>query len=314
MAKEILDSSARRAFLVYTTKARNQKNRLESAKELKKLVYFNTMVVGPLLDAIKSDETKEKEAKAAKEFEEIMAQARKMEEDRKKAEAGEAVEEDKEVKAEAEEGEKAEEKEEEAEVQPSTLSKTQKAAEAPSPELEEAGVTMIKSQREINLASDLDKRDRTDIYKNFLLYCMQGDVVSLPMGGTMIVERDQSEFQRLSQLGDVLGLNQMDVAEVHGVRPRRCASCSPPFPPRLSCLIEAHPSSPSLHPSKSSTRPVPSSRLVISGPQCMTLPTAYPSVPEPEMNRSPPAPFLSSLQPVPPLSIPLFPPPCLASR
>ena len=92
VAKEILDSTARRAFLVYTTKARNQNNRLEAAKELKKLTYFNTMVVAPLLDDVKSEETKEMEKKAAKEMEELMAQAKKMEEDRKKEAAGEKAE------------------------------------------------------------------------------------------------------------------------------------------------------------------------------------------------------------------------------
>lgn len=214
MAKEILSAAARRAFLTYTTKARNQKNRLESAKELKKLVYFNTMVVGPLLDDVKSEETKEKEAKAKKEFEEIMAQARKMEEDKKAAAAGEKKEGEEEGDASTSEGAEGEE------AKPSTLAKTEAAADAPatSPELEEVGAKMI-TQKEITLAEDLDKRDRLDIYKSFLLFCMSGDAVSLPMGSMMVVERDQSEFQRLAQLGDVLGLNQMDVAEVHSVRP-----------------------------------------------------------------------------------------------
>ncbi len=45
------------------------------------------------------------------------------------------------------------------------------------------GVTM-RSQKEITLRNDLDAKDRTDIYRNFLLYCMSGDVVALPMGST----------------------------------------------------------------------------------------------------------------------------------
>jgi hypothetical protein len=45
------------------------------------------------------------------------------------------------------------------------------------------GVTM-RSQKEITLKNDLDARDRLDIYRNFLLYCMSGDVVALPMGST----------------------------------------------------------------------------------------------------------------------------------
>jgi hypothetical protein len=178
----------------------------------------------------------------------------------------------------------------------------------------------MKSQKEINLKNDLDIRDRLDIYRNFLLYCMSGDVVSLPMGSTgsflafpflfcdrldvhhnflpycmsgnivstptgstdlqpgpvflyffpffcgknsskcacllhspciahctstfskyfgtahdaslaasapawllnlsllfpaVVVERDSSEFARLSQLGDVLGLNPLEISQVH---------------------------------------------------------------------------------------------------
>lgn len=44
---------------------------------------------------------------------------------------------------------------------------------------------------------------------------MSGDTVALPMGSTVVVERDESEFARLSQLGDVLGLTQLDVGNVH---------------------------------------------------------------------------------------------------
>ena len=43
------------------------------------------------------------------------------------------------------------------------------------------GVTM-RSQKEITLKDDLGAKDRLDIYRNFLLYCMSGDVVALPMG------------------------------------------------------------------------------------------------------------------------------------
>lgn len=73
----------------------------------------------------------------------------------------------------------------------------------------------MKSQKEISLKNDLQLRDRQDVYRNFLLYCMSGDTVALPMGSTVVVERDESEFARLSQLGDVLGLTQLDVGNVH---------------------------------------------------------------------------------------------------
>lgn len=57
-------------------------------------------------------------------------------------------------------------------------------------------------------------QERVDIYKTYLMFCMTGDVVNLPMGGTITVERDEQEFARLSQLGDILGLGPMDVYKV----------------------------------------------------------------------------------------------------
>lgn len=44
---------------------------------------------------------------------------------------------------------------------------------------------------------------------------MSGDVISMPMGGSVVLERDNTEFGRLSQLGDILGLAPMEVAKVH---------------------------------------------------------------------------------------------------
>lgn len=78
----------------------------------------------------------------------------------------------------------------------------------------ETGVKM-SSQKEITLKEDLDERDRIDIYRNYLLYCMSGDVISMPMGGVVMLERDNTEFGRLSQLGDVLGLTPVHVMQVH---------------------------------------------------------------------------------------------------
>ena len=40
----------RRAFLGFVTRSRNVRNRLDGAKELKKLVYFSNIVVSPLLE------------------------------------------------------------------------------------------------------------------------------------------------------------------------------------------------------------------------------------------------------------------------
>ena len=101
------------------------------------------------------------------------------------------------------------------EAVPSTLDKAQKAASNfSSGDQLESGVKM-SSQKEITLAKDLEITDRVDIYRNYLLYCMSGDVVAMPMGGSVVLERDMEEFGRLSQLGDILGLSPIDVMKVH---------------------------------------------------------------------------------------------------
>jgi hypothetical protein len=53
MAKETLDSVARRAFLAFISRSRTKSNRLDAAKELKGLVYFSNIVVAPLLEDLK---------------------------------------------------------------------------------------------------------------------------------------------------------------------------------------------------------------------------------------------------------------------
>lgn len=80
---------------------------------------------------------------------------------------------------------------------------------------EQVGATVMRAQKDITIADELDVRDRQDIYKNFLMYCMTGDVVRGPMGVVMNVERDEADFARLSQLGDILGLDQMQVSTIH---------------------------------------------------------------------------------------------------
>ena len=39
--------------LQYIAKSRNERNRLDAAKELKKMVYFSNIVVAPLLEDLK---------------------------------------------------------------------------------------------------------------------------------------------------------------------------------------------------------------------------------------------------------------------
>jgi len=67
----------------------------------------------------------------------------------------------------------------------------------------------------ISLAKDLDLKDRQEIYKNYLRYCLTGDIVQLGLGSTVVLERDEEEFVILRQLGDILGLTKFDVISVH---------------------------------------------------------------------------------------------------
>ncbi|KAL4420333.1 hypothetical protein ABPG77_010238 [Micractinium sp. CCAP 211/92] len=241
-ARAVLDDVARKYFLQYITQSRNTRNRLDASKELKKLVFFSNICVTPLLDDLKTEEEKKAEEEAAKKQAEMMEMMRKAQEEAAKKKAEEeaaaakgeeassseaaAEAEVKELLAEATDAaakEEATEKEAAAaasssggeETQVKSLEKAQTAAAKRAGGEATGAGSVMKSQKDITLAKDLDLRDRTDIYRNFLLYCMTGDVVQGPMGVTMVTERDEGEFARLSQLGDVLGLTQMDVYQVH---------------------------------------------------------------------------------------------------
>jgi hypothetical protein len=60
---------------------------------------------------------------------------------------------------------------------------------------------------------------RAELYKTYLMYSMSGDVVELPVGGVIRKKTNlaarQAEMTRLQQLGDLLGMNQLEVAAVH---------------------------------------------------------------------------------------------------
>lgn len=60
---------------------------------------------------------------------------------------------------------------------------------------------------------------RAELYKNYLMYSMSGDVVELPVGGVIRkktnLQARQAEMQRLSQLGDILGMSQAEIGAVH---------------------------------------------------------------------------------------------------
>jgi len=206
-AKEILDDVARKYLLKYISTSRTQKDRISSAKEIKKMIFFSNLVLTPVVGDMKTEEEKQAELDAIaqqKEIQEIMAKAKEEAEKEKKAESGESAEEEKPASffdanpttdAAAEEKEPA-------------------AAEAPKEEKKEEEPAIVY-QKEINLGKDMELTDRVDVYRNYLMYAMTGDVITGPMGVQMVAERDEAEFGRLSQLGDILGLTQFDVMKVH---------------------------------------------------------------------------------------------------
>ncbi|KAI4307577.1 hypothetical protein L6164_030749 [Bauhinia variegata] len=69
-------------------------------------------------------------------------------------------------------------------------------------------------QTEINLSDDLPERDRTDLYKTYLLFCITGEVTKVPFGAQITTKKDDSEYV-LNQLGGILGMSGKEIVEVH---------------------------------------------------------------------------------------------------
>ena len=198
MALEILTVEAKKAFMNFIKEARVKKNKIEQSKEIRKMVYFNATVVTPMV----KDVTQAAAQDAAKELAELMKEAQaaakeeeKKEKEKAKAEAKAAAEVAGEEWVEPEEEEEEEEKKEEEEVVVQDTAPTY--------------------QKEVNLKSEMDPVSAQGLYQDYLMFCMQGDTVTAPMGVQITLERDQSEFTRLAQLGDILGMNQMEVGMVH---------------------------------------------------------------------------------------------------
>lgn len=179
-AMAIASKAVRAVFITYIKRSRSAGSRVESARELKKMVIFNNLVVTELLADIKGEpslETSSEEGEKPK------------------------VEDSEKEKVE----EEVEEEEDWEELQ--TLRKTR-----PKSDLE---LTGRKPQSEITLKDDLELRERTDLYRIYLLYCLSGETTGMPMGTQIVVKKDTNEFLRLGQLGNLLGLTSKEVAEVH---------------------------------------------------------------------------------------------------
>jgi len=71
------------------------------------------------------------------------------------------------------------------------------------------------TKKEIVLSEDIELKDRLNLYKKFLHYCVTGNVIELGLGSVITLEHEQKEFGYLKQLGTILGLSQLEISEVH---------------------------------------------------------------------------------------------------
>ncbi|KAJ0244893.1 Protein TIC110 [Hirschfeldia incana] len=171
-AMSIASKAVRRVFTNYIRRARSAENRTESAKELKKMIAFNTLVVTEMLADIKGESS-----------------------DKKPEEPVQEKEEEKDV-----------EDEEWGSLE--SLKKTR-------PDKELAEKMGKPGQTEITLKDDLPDRDRIDLYKTYLLYCLTGEVTRIPFGAQITTKRDDSEYLLLNQLGGILGLTSKEIVNIH---------------------------------------------------------------------------------------------------
>ena len=210
VALELLGDSVRKVWLSIVRESRNKASRLDAAKELRNLVLYNSAVVTPLVTSLKGKSSADL---AAQELAEILKEAQAMT-DKEDAEAAAAAA----AAAGAAAGSDTPASEAVIDVPPQAAAAGEGGASSSSEAKVAAAVkaeTAPSAQKDITLRDDLPLNQRQELYRSFLLFCMTGDQVYAPMGSTITIERDASEFARLSQLGDVLGLNPFEVSEVH---------------------------------------------------------------------------------------------------
>ncbi|KAJ6761850.1 PROTEIN TIC110 CHLOROPLASTIC [Salix koriyanagi] len=175
-AMSIAGKAARRIFLNFVKQARMAENRTEGAKALRKLIAFNSLVVTELVADIKGESSDTPPEEPSK-----VEDKKIEEEDKWDDEEWESLE---------------------------TLKKIRPS--------EEVAAKMGKpGQTEINLKNDLSERERADLYKTYLLYCLTGEVTRIPFGAQITTKKDDSEYLLLNQLGGILGLTVKEIVEVH---------------------------------------------------------------------------------------------------
>ena len=165
----------RKIFTIYIQRSRAVQNRTEAAKELKQMIAFNNLVVTELVADIKGEEESSTTSATTAPEEEVREERIK---ELEEAEDWDALE---------------------------SLEKA-RPNEANSCKM---------GQTEITLKDDLPERDKTDIYKTYLLYCLTGEVQKIPFGMEITTKNDNSEYVRLSQLGGILGLTDKEIMGVH---------------------------------------------------------------------------------------------------
>ena len=157
----------RHIFINYIKRARAAGNRTETAKELKKMIAFNTLVVTELVADIKGESSDTSSEEPVKE-----------------------------------EAKQVEEKQFEEDEEWESIQSLRKIR----PGKELAAKLGKPGQTEITLKDDLPERGRTDLYKTYLLYCFTGEVTKIPFGAEITTKKDDSEFVLLNQLGGILGV------------------------------------------------------------------------------------------------------------
>ncbi|PKA59631.1 Protein TIC110, chloroplastic [Apostasia shenzhenica] len=169
-AMAIASKAVRKVFLNYVQRSRGAGNRIEAAKELKKMIAFNTLVVTELISDIKGEP--------------ITTSSEPAKDDSKQVE------------------------EEDDWESLQTLRKTR-----PSKELESK--LGKPGQTEITLKDDLPERERADLYRTYLLFCLSGEVTVVPFGAQITTKKDNTEYLLLNQLGGILGLSPKEIVEIH---------------------------------------------------------------------------------------------------
>lgn len=174
VAMSIAGKAVRKIFISYIQRSRASGSRTEAARELKKMIAFNNLVVTELVSDIKGESPEPEPAKTAEPVK--TAEEKPVEE------------------VDDEEWESLQ-----------TLRKV-KPSQA---NIGKAG------QTDITVKDDLPDRDRTDLYKTYLLYCLTGEVTRVPFGAQITTKKDDSEYVFLKQLGGILGLSDKEIVEVH---------------------------------------------------------------------------------------------------